>query len=130
MVPAASLAWIEPLDGVATMLELGDKCAKGQPPYKDWFESIGIRHTSVDWNGLHGALPLDLRQPLNLGRFDMVTNIGTTEHVSEQEPCWRNIAEATGKWFVSMTPCPGYWPRHGFWYPAPDFYRSFADLNG
>jgi hypothetical protein len=117
------------------MLELGDKQDAGRV-YKQWFESLGFRHVSVDINGLHGALPLDLREPLNLGTFDMVTNIGTSEHVSEdwagQVACWRNLVDAlhVGSVLLCDTPAPGGWRNHGRWYPHPEFYRELARLNG
>jgi hypothetical protein len=129
----------DPLVG-SSMLELGNKRkAGGDGPftYKDVFISLGFRHVSVDTNGLDGALPLDLRKPLNLGTFDMVSNIGTSEHVSEndwdgQVACWRNIAEAmhVGSVLVAITPRPGSWLRHGTWYPHKEFYTELARLNG
>lgn len=119
-----------PLVG-SSMLELGNKVNR-ERTYKRFFESFGYRHVSVDINGKDGALKLDLREPLNLGTFDMVTNIGTSEHVSEQEPCWRNIAEAmhVGSVLVSHTPLPGHWWWHGEYYPTASWYREFARLNG
>lgn len=100
--------------------------------YKSVFEALGFEHISVDWNGEHGALPLDLREPLDLGTFGLISNIGTTEHVSEQEPVWRNIDAAghRGSVFVSITPRPGDWPTHGEWYPTREFYRRWASGNG
>jgi hypothetical protein len=124
-----------PLVG-SSMLELGDKVGGGRA-YKPYFESLGFRHVSVDTNGNHGALPLDLRKPLNLGTFDMVTNMGTSEHVSEdnfagQIECWRNILAAmhVGSVLICDTPSPGYWINHGTWYPSTDFYRALAAQNG
>lgn len=124
-----------PLVGTS-MLELGNK-RKGDFIYKKFFEGRGFRHVSVDTNGLDGALRKDLRNPLNLGTFDMVTNIGTTEHVSEKDwsgqvACWRNIVEAmhVGSVLVSITPKAGSWPRHGTWYPLHSFFVELASLNG
>jgi len=118
------------------MLELGDKQDAGRV-YKPWFEARSFRHVSVDLNGMNGALPLDLTQPLGLGCFDMVTNIGTSEHVSEdafpgQVECWRNIVEALhlGSVLICDTPAPGGWRDHGRWYPHPAFYEELADMNG
>lgn len=121
---------VEPLVG-STMLELGNK-RNPLGVYKHYFESLGIKHTSVDWNGEDGALRLDLRQPLNLGQFDMVTNIGTTEHVSEQIPVWENIhtACALNGIVASITPAPDNWWWHGEYYPKIDFFKEFALLNG
>jgi hypothetical protein len=124
-----------PLVG-SSMLELGNK-KKGDFVYKAFFESRGFRHVSIDWNGQDGALKKDLRKPLKLGTFDMVTNLGTTEHVSEgdwrgQVECWRNIMEAmhVGSVLISITPKVGSWPRHGTWYPMHQFFTELARLNG
>ncbi len=119
---------LDPLVGVS-MLELGNK-RNAAGVYKTHFEALGFRHVSVDLNGKDGSLALDLMQPLQLGQFDMVTNIGTSEHVERQEPCWRNIIEAAGNVIISTTPLPGDWGWHGRWYPTKDFYISLAALNG
>jgi len=120
----------QPLVGTS-MLELGDKC-NGAATYKAFFTARGYRHVSVDWNRRHGALSLDLRKPLNLGTFDMVTNIGTTEHVADQKPVWRNLLEAmhVGSVLVSTTPLPGDWWWHGEWHPTPVFFELLAQRNG
>jgi hypothetical protein len=124
-----------PLVG-SSMLELGNK-KKGDFVYKAFFQSRGFRHVSIDWNGQDGALKKDLRKPLKLGTFDMVTNIGTSEHVSEKDyngqvGCWRNLMEAmhVGSVLISITPKPGSWPRHGVWYPTEEFFHELARLNG
>lgn len=114
-----------------TMLELGNK-KNGDRTYKRYFESLGFAHTSIDWNGQDGALKMDLMRPLDLGTFDVVSNIGTTEHVVKQEPCWRNVCEAmhVGAVLISTTPKPGHWSWHGENYPTDEFYRQLALLNG
>jgi len=112
-----------------TMLELGNK-RNQKGAFKDHFTAIGLKHVSVDLNGEDGALALDLMHPLGLGRFDIVTNFGTSEHVEDQEPCWRNIVEHAEGLIVSTTPLPGDWTRHGRWYPVPGFYKALAALNG
>ena len=129
-VPASEAKLLDPLDGCSTMLELGNK--KNQSGlYKDYFVAMGFSHTSIDLNGLDGALKLDLQKPLDLGQqFDVVTNFGTSEHVDNQTACWRNIIEHCGKFLVSTTPLPGDWKWHGRWYPRPDFYTKLAETNG
>ena len=128
---------LNPLVG-NTMLELGNK-VKGELVYKDVFEGLGMAHVSVDMNGLNDALPLDLRQPLGLGTFDMITNFGTTEHVSVndyagQVACWKNLLDAMhiGSVLVSITPKPHAqrWTRHGRWYPTVEFFHNLAEVNG
>jgi SAM-dependent methyltransferase len=131
-------ALIEPcLSGVRTMLELGNKVnPQVGVSYKDWFtRHCNIEHVSVDVNGLNGALALDLRQPLTPleGRvFDMVTNIGTSEHVESDQHCvWKNMCDhlAVGGHLVSITPLAGDWHWHGLWYPTEEFYDAFAYRN-
>ena len=128
---------LDPLHG-ESMLELGNK-RNGDAIYKQYFESLGYRHVSVDWNGLDGALDRDLRIPLwpELGQFDMLTNIGTSEHVgttlAEQGECWRNIHHLvkTGGIYCGLNPYPDgqSWWWHGDWYPTPEFMTSFAQAN-
>ena len=129
-----------PLEG-DSMFECGGKqnphVVKGKnTTYKSWFEGLGYRHISVDWDGRFGAIERDLRQPLwqEFGQFDMVTNIGTSEHVSDQAGFWENIHNLTKKHGLYVGQCPYYdgksWWWHGNYYPTEAFYESFADLNG
>lgn len=129
----------DPLVG-ASILELGNKKKTAGDvvfTYKQVFQSLGFKHVSVDINGQDGALPKDLTKPLGLGTFDMVSNIGTSEHVSEndfsgQVECWRNILGAmhVGSVLVSITPQKGSWLHHGTWYPQKEFFSELAELNG
>jgi len=117
------------------MLELGDKINPAVGTYKDYFTSLGVHHTSIDWNGNNGAINRDLRKPItDLGfAFDVVTNIGTTEHVSDQYAVWQNMHTLCrpGGFIVSVTPFPGgdNWWWHGEHYPTYEFFQSFANLN-
>jgi SAM-dependent methyltransferase len=101
----------------ATMLELGDQMFTKELSGKDFFEERGVKHTSVDWNGRHGALPHDLSEPLELGEFDIVTNFGTAEHVSNQRTLFRNIHNATKPGGIIVHQAPiwavGINKRHG-----------------
>lgn len=125
-IPEDERVIIWPLVG-KRMLELGNK-KNPKGVYKDYFTSIGIDHTSIDWNGQDGALKMDLRKPIDLEPFDMVTNIGTTEHVSKQEAVWRNIHNLTriGGVIASLTPLEGDWWWHGEYYPRMEFFEQFA----
>lgn len=101
------LVGYEEFDGL-TMCELGNQRTKRSgmeylksnniPPYKtgkELFTCLGFQHTSVDINGEDGALPIDLTKPILdsdlLLNFDVITNVGTTEHVSDQIACFKNI---------------------------------------
>lgn len=127
-------ALYEPLQG-ERMLELGGKINKPYT-YKAYFESLGFEHISIDWNGEHGALKRDLRKPLwdEFEPFDMVSNMGTTEHVSDQPGVWKNIHYLTkvGGVYVGQTPYHDgkSWWWHGEHYPTEEWYESFAFANG
>lgn len=128
-------ALIGDMTEISSVLELGNKTGpKNGPPYRDWYIDQGCTYVSVDWNGKDGALPLDLREDITAeldGPFDLITNFGTTEHVSEQEPCWRNIHNLlkVGGKLVSHTPCPPHHDNHGIWQPDPEWFKEFAELN-
>ena len=63
--------------------------ASPRPPARSILRNPGVQHTSFDLNAKHGALPVDLAQPIGdprwLGVFDIVTNSGTSEHVEPLE---------------------------------------------
>lgn len=131
-----------------SMLELGDQFLyitvppwPGYPPKhlnptmvapiaaKPMFEELGFEHVSIDLNGEHGALPLDLDKPIDLGRqFDVVTDFGTSEHVLDLFACMENVHRhlKPGGKLVHVNPKPGNWPGHGNWYRDQEFYRRFA----
>ena len=129
----------QPLVG-KRMLELGGKVnpQAGWTTYKSYFESIGFEHLSIDWEGeKYGALNRDLRKPQwpEFGcEWDMVSNMGTTEHVSDQRAVWENIHMLTrpGGVYVGQTPYHDglSWWWHGDWYPTEAWYHAFAALNG
>lgn len=143
---ADELALYQPMVG-CTMLELGSKVnapfkidprtgVDARYTYKAYFESLGFKHISIDWNGAYGAIKRDLSKPLwdELGQFDMLSNMGTTEHVTDQRGCWRNIHHLTKTDGVYVGQTPYHdgksWWWHGEHYPTEAFYESFAELNG
>ena len=105
--------------------------------YKEYLLSVGFeRHVSVDFDPRWADHVDDLRKPLwdKYGTFDMVTNIGTSEHVSDQRALFENVHNMTnvGGLYIHLTPYPGGkdWPVHGRYYPTYEFFESFAELNG
>jgi hypothetical protein len=125
------------------MFEFGGKVNSQVPghkgtwiTYKSYFEALGFRHVSVDFDTRFDAIKRDLRTPLweEFGQFDMVTNIGTSEHVEGQKGCWQNVHMLTKVGGVYVGQCPYHdgrsWWWHGIYYPTEAFYESFADLNG
>ena len=120
---------------VMSMIELGNKRTKNLV-WKFYFENMGIEHTSIDLNGRDGALKLNLNYPINLPPADVVTNFGTSEHVSDQEACFENIHRLSDKWIVHQVPLVGNWKGHGrnlgmecFKYSEADF-ETLAEKYG
>ena len=102
---------------------------------KEWFTQHGAHHMSFDINGRDGAVAVDLCKPLPteyLGAFDMVTNYGTTEHLSDQRMVFKNVHDITavGGMMVHCVPMTGKWCNHCPYHYSPKFMQSLADLNG
>ncbi|GEM_PF-603729 len=61
---------------------------------KQYYTSLGVKHTSIDLNNKDGALPLNLDLPLPssfLNKFKVVTDYGTSEHVNNQHSVFKNV---------------------------------------
>lgn len=126
-----------PLKGL-TMCELGDQLMDVDgidfKVAKDYWESLGIKHTSIDINGEHGALPLDLSKPICNkiqeigGPFDIVTNFGTSEHVKDQYQCFRNIHDLckVPGMVIHSVPAVGHWDNHGLYHYSLSFFEILA----
>lgn len=134
IIPAHELPFLEPFvaEGVR-VLEFGDK-RNPSGLYRDWYVEQGCVYTSVDINNRNGAIGLDVRQPFDLGEFDVVTNWGFSEHVSVQKPFWENAYNSMGEGgvFVGTTPKPDHWLNHAwsFWHPKEEFFLAWAEANG
>ena len=86
-------------------------------PSKKYFSDLGVVHTSFDINGKDGATKINLSRPLPkkwFGKFDMVTNYGTTEHIENQWQVFCNIHNMlkVGGVSVHSIPLSGYWKEH------------------
>ena len=71
------------------------------------------------------AVPADFR-----GAFDLVLNLGTTEHLVHQENALVFLHEAlrVGGVIFHQPPCTG-WVNHGYFTYHPQFYRDMAAAN-
>ena len=107
---------------------------------RDWMLDAGASaYVSTDINGEDGAIPIDLSKadlPVELcGRFDIVTNIGTSEHVVGQYPltkekvlksqahCFSNMYFMCkeGGVMIHQIPPVGHWAGHCHVRYKPDF---------
>jgi hypothetical protein len=123
-----------------TMAELGnqhlyddlDRLLGHGPSAKAFFTAKGVHHVSFDWNGCYGALPLDLTRPIDEPRFregfDVVTNFGTSEHVSPQHPCFVNIHDLCKpeSLMIHEVPEEGHWPGHAPVHYTYGFFEALA----
>lgn len=121
------------------MLELGDQNLYFNPLYgqyaKPHFQSLGLEHVSFDF-GAHegGALSYDLSKPIEEPKyekyFDVVTNFGTSEHVSKLYYCLKNVHEFCkgGGLMFHENPKTGNWKFHGHHFFTQEFYKGLADL--
>jgi len=115
------------------MCELGNQLIKdnykGFSVAKEYFESVGIDHVSIDINGKNGALPLDLNNHLPayiINKFDVVTNIGTSEHVKNNSMCFQNIHDlcVDGGIMIHLLPAVGV--KHGIRQYSCDWFRDLS----
>jgi len=127
------------------LLELGNKKNSGGL-YRNWYIDKNVNYWCTDINGRDGAIPWDIREEipqelLDLAPFDFITNFGFTEHVQTdhgQEMAWKNIhllLKLGGKLCCTL-PQPGYRKDHGkargfpgIYYPHPEFFENYAELN-
>jgi SAM-dependent methyltransferase len=88
-------------------------------------------YLAIDLHGTPAAKRYDLNQPLPLEKqFDLVTNIGTAEHVFDQCQLFRSMHDwtAPGGLMVHYFPNQGCFD-HGFYNYHPTFVFDLCDAN-
>ena len=128
------------------MLELGcqeirkrvkKKLNFGRLSAKKYFESIGINCISIDKSSCHKALVTDLKEPIRkdfVNNFDIITNIGTTEHVKPlngQYMAFKNIHDCAkvGGIIINILPGIGKYYGHCQTYYDYGFFKVLASEN-
>jgi hypothetical protein len=109
-----------------------------------FFTHIGVNYSSIDINGEHGAYVLDARHDLTFrikDRFDIVSNMGFSEHVGEgdveenlilnQYTMFRNmhVFGAAHSVFFHDLPSIGAWYQHGVCHYEPSFFKAIASAH-
>lgn len=93
---------------------------------------FGCQHyRAIDLGGTDRALKLDLNEPVSLDeQFDLVTNIGTGEHIFNQYQFYRTAHERTrsGGLMYHALPHQGAYD-HGFYNYQPTFVFDLAEAN-
>ena len=127
------------------MIELGDQeininekwqsaaVESGWLGSKDFFPELDV--VSIDINGEHEALPLDLSKPLrNLPEpGDVLTDFGTIEHVENLYNALKNAFNLIKISGLGMHVNPlsgGYAPDHGFHYFNKKFWLAYCEACG
>jgi hypothetical protein len=127
------------------MLELGNQIIQEKRDHrtgKEYFIKKGFDHTSIDLNGLNGALIKDLSVPEQFiewrNKFDVVTNAGTTEHVEPYKRQWEAFSVIhnclkPGGVAVHILPeihsrdNKGTWFDHCHYYYSFDFFKTLSE---
>lgn len=124
------------------MVELGDQefVLPGRLDYcgfeislsKNYYDLIGVSHTTIDWHGKNGALIIDMSKPITsllFNRFDILTDFGFSEHVKDQYQNWKNIHDIVKPGGLMIHELPGQpmFPGHGEcpWFTT-DFFECMA----
>jgi hypothetical protein len=123
--------------GALNMVELGNQFIKGSALptgkiAKNYFLSKGFFHVSIDINGKDGALEINLNQEIMninlLKKFDILTNCGTSEHITNQYICWKNIHNLVRKdgIFIHLVPLVNNWKGHGYYKFTTHFFDNLS----
>lgn len=122
-----------------SVCELGDQWVTHGKPHrlaKEWYQELGCgRYVSIDGNG-RGDVTFDLNLPMSkamlkdVGRFDLVTDFGTGEHIFDQAQVWRTLHQLSkpGGYIAFDRPTHGY-PGHGFYRVEVGLLHDIAVAN-
>jgi hypothetical protein len=131
----ASVALAKPyLSTVKSVCELGSQQyydRPGAPFMRDYFE--GYEYMSIDLNGEGDSKQWNLHDPVKTNRqFDLVTDLGTTEHLRDIYMGFWNINKLTkvGGLMFHENPKHKNWPKHGNHYRTKDFYTELEQTAG
>jgi hypothetical protein len=125
--PPPSFAWTGPRSDTNVLA--------GAPLAREFWTWLGLNYASIDIDGSPGSIPLDLNYdevPTELvGRYDIVTNFGTTEHVANQLQSFKIIHDlaAAGAIMLHVLPAGGM-PNHGLVSYNPKFFWMLGRSNG
>jgi hypothetical protein len=105
------------------------------PRASEFWTWLGFDYASIDIDGSPGSIPLDLNYdsapPNAVGKYQLVTNFGTTEHVANQLNAFKVIHElaAPGGLMMHTLPAQGM-ANHGLVNYNPKFFWMLARSNG
>ena len=133
----AELAELAKLFNIGTPFPLAaDPTQRGDygPPTEVFWRWLGFDYLSIDIGGSPGSLPLDLNYDAlpdkHKGKYHLVTNFGTTEHVCNQFNAFKIVHELTAPNGVMMhgLPAQGFF-NCGLLNYNPKFFWMLARSN-
>ena len=104
------------------------------PLARDFWTWLGFGYVAIDIDGSPGSIPLDLNYDSaprgHIGKYDLVTNYGTTEHVANQLNAFKVIHDMTALNGVMVHTLPAQgMQNHGLFNYNPKFFWM-ARSNG
>ena len=112
---------------------LKEHCVSYQAIGKHLFTFLDWQHISLDQNGQDGAQPIDLNIPVgdDSAQCDVLTNFGTTEHVTNQLRVWANIHKLMkpGALCINVVPMKDSWKGHSPFHYTQEFFDELIKLN-
>jgi len=105
------------------------------PLARDFWAWLGFGYASIDIDGSPGSIPLDLNYDAvprdRLGKYHVVTNYGTTEHVANQLNAFKVIHDLTALNGVMIHTLPAQgMQNHGLINYNPKFFWMLSRSNG
>jgi SAM-dependent methyltransferase len=119
---------------LARLRRVLDEHVGGQLHVREVFLAAGFDYVSIDVNEEGGARFVDLNYWPNeaaaLGKFDVVTNFGTTEHVANQASAFATVHHMLAPGGVAIHHVPMvHYLNHALVNLTPRFLLSLATLN-
>ena len=107
--------------------------ANSAPASRTFWESLGYDYACVDFDGHRHSVALDLNRdavPDRLrGKFDLVVNTGTTEHIANQDNAFRAIHDFARVGGVMYHEVPVCMFGHGLVNYSPKFFLQLFRQN-
>jgi hypothetical protein len=125
--PPPSFAWTGPRSDTNALA--------GAPLAREFWTWLGLNYASIDIDGSPGSIPLDLNYDevpaAFIGKYDVVTNFGTTEHVANQLQSFKIAHDLAtpGGLMLHVLPASGGL-NHGLVSYNPKFFWMLGRSNG
>ena len=127
---------LPPADPAPPVSEGSSQVLDSNAPFaRDFWHWLGFQYAAIDIDGSPGSIPLDLNfdsiPQEHKGKYNLVTNFGTTEHVANQLNAFKIIHDLTAPngVMVHELPAQGMF-NHGLVNYNPKFFWLLARSNG